>query len=129
VIVDTSVIVALAKSEPDAPDWAAKLENIREPVRMSAVALVEASIVLGFRDGIVSRRLDALIDEIGIEICPVTLEQAQIAREAYRDFGRGSEHRANLNFGDCFSYALAKDRREGLMYKGDDFVHTDLGPG
>lgn len=69
------------------------------------------------------------LETFGIEICPVTIEQAQIAREAYRDFGRGSGHRANLNFVDCFSYALAEDRREGLMFKGDHFVHTDLGPG
>ena len=57
---------------------------------------------------------------------PVTAEQAKIARQAYRDYGRGSGHRANLNFGDCFSYALARVKREPLLYKGDDFVHTDL---
>ena len=62
--------------------------------------------------------------EIVIE--PVTAEQAKIARHAYRDYGRGSSHPANLNFGDCFSYALARDKREPILYKGDDFIHTDL---
>jgi len=57
---------------------------------------------------------------------PVTVEQARIARQAYRDFGRGSGHRANLNFGDCFAYALARVKREPLLFKGDDFTHTDV---
>ena len=62
----------------------------------------------------------------GIEVVPVTDEQARIARQAYRDYGRGSGHPANLNFGDCFSYALAAERREPLLYVGDDFGHTDI---
>lgn len=68
------------------------------------------------------------LETFGIEICPVTPEQAQIARARRIAISSGSGHRANLNFGDCFSYALAKDRREGLMFKSDDFNHTDLGP-
>jgi ribonuclease VapC len=59
------------------------------------------------------------------QIEPVTAAQAKIARQAYRDYGKGSGHPANLNFGDCFSYALARDKREPILYKGDDFVHTD----
>ena len=59
---------------------------------------------------------------------PVTEAQARIAREAYRDFGRGSGHPARLNFGDCFAYALAKAMNEPLLFKGDDFTHTDLTP-
>ena len=57
---------------------------------------------------------------------PVTREQAEIARAAYRDFGKGSGHAAGLNFGDCFAYALAKAMREPLLFKGDDFSHTDV---
>ena len=65
-----------------------------------------------------------LDSEIVIE--PVTAEQARIARQAYRDYGKGSGHPANLNFGDCFSYALAREKREPILFKGDDFLHTDL---
>jgi ribonuclease VapC len=61
-----------------------------------------------------------------IEVVPVSVEQARIARAAYRDFGRGSGHPAGLNFGDCFAYALAIDRDETLLFKGDDFSHTDV---
>jgi len=73
-----------------------------------------------------SRQIDELMEEFSIHIEPFTADQARIARQAYRDFGRGSGHRANLNFGDCFAYALARTKREPLLYKGDDFVHTDV---
>jgi ribonuclease VapC len=70
--------------------------------------------------------LDDLLENSKIMIEPVTAEQARIARQAYREFGKGSGHRAGLNFGDCFAYALARVKREPLLYKGDDFVHTDV---
>lgn len=79
-------------------------------------------------DPIASRTLDDLIDNFKIVVEPFTPEQAQIARQAYRDYGKGSGHRAQLNFGDCFSYALARVKREPLLFKGDDFVHTDVRP-
>ena len=78
------------------------------------------------RNPVLSRRLDALIAETAIVVEPVTREHAEIARAAYRDFGKGSGHRAGLNFGDCFAYALAKATREPLLYKGSDFSHTDV---
>lgn len=78
------------------------------------------------RDPIASRRFDELTKEAQISIESVTEAQAQAAREAYRDFGRGSGHPAKLNFGDCFAYALAKSTGEPLLFKGDDFVHTDV---
>jgi ribonuclease VapC len=94
---------------------------------MSAASYLETSIVLDSRrDPIMSTGLDELIEDVEIVIEPVTAEQAKIARQAYRDFGKGSGHPANLNFGDCFTYALARDKREPLLYKGDDFGHTDL---
>lgn len=80
------------------------------------------------RDPVASRRYDQFIHEAGIRIEPVTAEQARIAREAYRDYGKGSGHKAGLSFGDCFAYALAKDTDEPLLFKGDDLVHTDIGP-
>jgi ribonuclease VapC len=94
---------------------------------MSAATFLELSIVIDSRgDPVLSREIDELIQRFTIQIEPVTAEQARIARQAYRDYGKGSGHPANLNFGDCFSYALAREKREPILYKGDDFVHTDL---
>jgi ribonuclease VapC len=127
VIVDTSVIIAILRDEPDA---AAIGEALGRPGvrRMSAVSYVEAAVVVdGNRNPVLSRRLDALLRDARIIVEPVTLNQARIAREAYRDFGKG-RHRAGLNFGDCFSYALAKATGESLLFKGDDFRHTDIEP-
>ena len=98
-----------------------------EPKRISAANYLEAAIVVDAnRNPLLSRRLDDLIVQTEILAEPVTLEQAKIARAAYRDFGRGSGHPAQLNFGDCFAYALAKSMREPLLFKGDDFSHTDV---
>ena len=95
--------------------------------RMSAATWLETSIVVdGRRNPVLSRKFDRFLAELDITIEPVTVEHAQIAREAYRDFGRGSGHPAKLNFGDCFSYALAKATGEPLLFKGDDFSHTDV---
>jgi ribonuclease VapC len=96
--------------------------------RISAANFVEAALVIdGSRDPIASRRFDEFFREANISIEPVTPEQARLAREAYRDFGKGSGHPAKLNLGDCFAYALAKATGEPLLFKGDDFVHTDVG--
>jgi len=93
---------------------------------MSAVSYVEAAVVVDHnRNPVLSRRLDDLLRDVEIAVEPVTLNQARIAREAYRDFGKG-RHRAGLNFGDCFAYALAKEKGETLLFKGDDFCHTDI---
>ena len=89
---------------------------------MSAASYLESGVVLDSRrDPVLSRSLDDFL-----EIEPVTAEQARIAREAYRDFGKGSGHPAQLNFGDCFAYALAKSTDEPLLFVGLDFSHTDV---
>jgi ribonuclease VapC len=94
---------------------------------MSAATFVELHVVVErCKNPALSRRLDEIMEKFEIQIEPFTATQAQIAHQAYRDYGRGSGHPANLNFGDCFAYALARDKREPLLYKGDDFVHTDL---
>jgi ribonuclease VapC len=77
------------------------------------------------RNPALSRRLDDFIREAELQLEPVTVQQAKLAREAYRDFGKG-RHRAGLNFGDCFAYALAKDKGEPLLFKGNDFRKTDV---
>ena len=127
-IVDTSAAIAIIRSESDSDRFKATIADAFS-VAMSAATFVEISVVLnGGRDAIALRRFDDFISENGIVIEPVTESQARIAREAYRDFGRGSEHPANLNFGDCFAYALAVTKKESLLFKGDDFRHTDIEP-
>lgn len=77
------------------------------------------------RTGISDEVVDRLLSSLNVEIVPVTAEQARIARAAYREFGKGSGHPAQLNFGDCSSYALARSRNEPLLFTGQDFAHTD----
>jgi len=126
VIVDSSAIVAILKQEPDWRIFAASLDASEE-IFLSAGTYLEISVVIGrLNDPVMNRQINELMEEFSILIEPFTAEQARIARQAYRDFGKGSGHRANLNFGDCFAYALARVKREPLLYKGDDFVHTDL---
>ena len=125
-IIDSSAIVAIVKLEADAEVLSASIETASS-VKVSAVSYLESSIVIdGYRKPELSARFDQLLEEAKLEIEPVNEEQARIARQAYRDYGKGSGHRANLNFGDCFAYALARVKRESLLYRGDDFVHTDL---
>jgi len=125
-ILDTSAIIAILRDEPEAAAFAAAIEAASSR-RISCVNWVEAAIVIdGSRDPIASRRFDELVTEAQLSVEPVDDVQARIAREAYRDFGRGSGHPARLNFGDCFAYALAKATREPLLFKGQDFAHTDV---
>jgi ribonuclease VapC len=128
VIVDTSVLIAILREEADADAYLASI-GAAARIRISAGTLLETMIVVdGNRSPLLSRRLDELVKDIPLVIEPVTEEQARIAREAYRDYGRGSGHRAGLNFGDCFAYALARVTGEPLLFKGDDFSHTDITP-
>ena len=125
-ILDTSAVVALLRAEAEALDFAGAIKSATTR-SMSAVSYMEAAIVIDSgRSAVASRRFDEFFRVSAIQVEPVTRRQAEIARQAYRDFGRGSGHRANLNFGDCFAYALARTKREPLLYKGDDFVHTDV---
>jgi ribonuclease VapC len=125
-IVDTSALVAIITEEVDAGKFARAMAEATD-IRISAASYVEAAIVLDRRDNPAAASiLDDTILDMDIQIEPVTLQQARIARQAYRDYGKGSGHRANLNFGDCFSYALAQEKREPILFKGDDFVHTNL---
>jgi ribonuclease VapC len=125
-IIDTSAIVAILREEAEARRFAEVIEAA--PVRrISAATYVEIGAVIdGARDPVASRLVDELLAAAQIVIEPVTPAQARIAREAYRDFGKGSGHAAGLNFGDCFAYALARATGEPLLYKGDDFSHTDV---
>jgi ribonuclease VapC len=126
VILDTSAVIAILRLEKEAPEFAGIIERASQR-RISAVSYVEAGAVIdGSRDPVASRRFDELVEAAQITIEPVTEAQARVARQAYRDFGKTSGHPAKLNFGDCFSYALAKDKREPLLFKGEDFGQTDV---
>lgn len=127
-IIDTSALVAILRDEPERMSFADAIAQDPFP-RMSAANYLEVGVVVdGRRNPTLSRLVDSVIAEGDIAIEPVTARQALIARAAYRDFGRGSGHPARLNFGDCFAYALAKDTGEELLFKGDDFIHTDIRP-
>jgi len=126
VIVDTSAIVAIALNEPDRDRLIDALLDEADP-KMSAATAVEVAAVLIRRMAPEDfRRVQRLIDQLGIRTVPVDDDHAASAIRAYRDFGRGSGHRARLNLGDCYSYALADVTGEPLLYVGEDFSHTDL---
>lgn len=125
-IVDTSAIVAILRGEPDARIFAEAIAGAGV-AHISAVNFVEAAAVIdSARNPVASRRFDDFVREARLSIEPVTSEQARLARDAYKDFGKGSGHAAGLNFGDCFAYALARATGEKILFKGDDFSHTDL---
>lgn len=125
-IIDTSALVAIIRDEPDAKTYAQAIEGAGSR-RLSAAGYLECGVVTDAgRDPVLSRKLDELIRVSAIVVEPVTATQAMLARDAYRDFGKGSGHKAGLNFGDCFSYALAKAYSEPLLFGGNDFTHTDL---
>jgi ribonuclease VapC len=124
VILDSSVFVAIIRGEAEASAFVRAVESSGR-VAVSASTLLETAIVLGAAH---QPALDALLESASIEVVPFDHRQALIAREAYLTFGRGSDSPARLNFGDCFAYALATVRDEPLLFKGDDFTHTDVRP-
>ena len=124
-VVDTSALVAILTDEPERRRFVEAIEAAA--VRLMSVAtFVEIAIVIESRHGAEgSRELDRFLERAEIELVPVDLEQGRAARDGFNRFGRG-RHRAALNYGDCFSYALATARGEPLLCKGDDFRHTDV---
>jgi ribonuclease VapC len=126
-VIDTSVLLAILQDEPERRGFNEAIEEADER-RLSMASFVEASVVIEARYGLEGvRELDTFIERAAIDLVPVDLAQARLARLAFSRFGRG-RHRAGLNFGDCFAYALASHRGEPLLFKGDDFTHTDVTP-
>jgi ribonuclease VapC len=124
-VLDTSALLAVLFDEPDRRAFTEAMEAA-DGCLLSAASFVETSMILESRHGAEGvRSLDRLLAAANIEIVTVDLRQAQAARDAFRQFGKG-RHPAGLNFGDCFSYALAKCRAEPLLFKGGDFSQTDI---
>ena len=125
-IVDSSALIAILRREPDARSLVDEMKAVHS-ISISTATFFEASIVVDSRGNpAASRELDDFCNQIGLKFRAVDETQMRIARQAYRDFGKGSGHPARLNFGDCFAYALAKALDEPLLYKGTDFSHTDV---
>jgi len=128
VVVDTSAILAILKQEPDAPAIAQRLAG-NQRILMSAATLMECGTVVVGRYGAAgTAELTGLLARLKVTIVAVSAEHAQAGVEAYSLYGRGTGHPAKLNMGDCFAYALAKTRNLPLLFKGSDFIHTDIEP-
>lgn len=121
-IIDASVAAAVCLGEADAEFFITILETARNP-RMSAATFVASAVVIDSRQ---PGAFDAFATALELEVLPVEREQAELARDAYRRYGRGSGHPARLNFGDCFSYAVARHLDAPLLFKGEDFALTDV---
>jgi ribonuclease VapC len=127
-VIDTSAIVAIMKLETDATAYASMLAS-NAPRYISAGTKFECGIVVGGRLGPEAlANLRMLLEGTQVETVPFDSEQSVVALRGYIRYGRGSRHKAGLNFGDCFAYALAKTRNLPLLFKGDDFIHTDVEP-
>jgi ribonuclease VapC len=124
-VIDTSAVLAILRNEPERRRFTEAIEA--DPTRLMSVAsFVEASMVMEARHGYEGvRDLDLFLARAEIELVPVDIDQAHIARQAFRQYGKG-RHPAALNFGDCFAYALAKGSTEPLLFKGSDFAQTDI---
>jgi len=124
-VLDTSAVLAILQDEPERRKFNEAIEAA-ETRSLSTASLVECSMIVESRfgaDGI--RDLDLLVAKAQISLAPVDEEQADLARRAFRKYGKG-RHPAGLNFGDCFSYALSKALQEPLLFKGNDFSQTDV---
>jgi ribonuclease VapC len=124
-VVDTSALLAILQDEPERRAYNEALEAA-DSRALSVASYVETSIVVEARYGAEGvRHLDRFLDRASVTLVPVDVEQGMLARHAFSRFGKG-RHPAGLNFGDCFSYALAQSLGEPLLYKGEDFSHTDV---
>ncbi|HHU09461.1 MAG TPA: type II toxin-antitoxin system VapC family toxin [Intrasporangiaceae bacterium] len=123
-ILDTSAVIAVLTDEDDGPQLGDLMATAH--TSMSAATLVECGIVWDRRNPSAPEALSALLTLTRTQIAPFTDEHADLARAAYRVYGKGSGHPAQLNFGDCLSYALAKHTGEPLLFTGEDFTHTDI---
>lgn len=125
-VLDTSALIAILFGEPEADAF---LDRISQDTKrlLSAGTALELMIVIESRKGeIGGRDLDLFLHRANIDIVPFDSEQAELARAAWRHYGKGNHHPAQLNFGDCFAYALSKASGEPLLFKGNDYTQTDV---
>ena len=125
-VIDSSALVALLLAEPETEVFVTAIAAAGERL-LSTASYLETAIVMTARAGPQAReRLDTLIASLSVALVPFTPEQARLAVSAFQRYGRGAGHPASLNYGDCFTYALAKLTGEPILFKGNDFSHTDL---
>jgi len=125
-VIDSSAIIALLLAEPETSQFVSAIAAARRRL-IGAPSYLEAAIVMIGRSGPdAQEKLDKLVEGLGVEVVPFSREQATLAIGAFRKYGKGTGHIAGLNFGDCFTYALAKLTGEPVLFKGNDFLHTDL---
>jgi ribonuclease VapC len=125
-VVDTSALIAIVLGEADAARFELAIAEASDPV-VSAVAVVEFGMVALSRRGFSAAEVERRLGDWGLSVLPVTAATARLALAAFARYGRG-RHEAKLNFGDCFAYALAKERGDPLLFKGEDFARTDIAP-
>lgn len=128
IVVDSSAIIAIFKAEDDAANLLQSLLDADRVLLGTATYLECATVVLGKLGRERLFDLRNFLADVRIELVPLSAIEADVGIDAYARYGRGSKHPAHLNLGDCFSYALAKSRNLPLLFKGDDFVHTDVEP-
>jgi ribonuclease VapC len=127
IVVDSSAIVAIMRKEPEAESWLQLLDTTAKSY-MSAISYVETSMVMIGRKPKADRReVDGILEALHIDVVPVDLHQTALALDSFIKYGKG-RHRAGLNLGDCFSYGLAKRKGLPLLFKGEDFLNTDIVP-
>ena len=127
--VDTSVVVAILADEEDASEWSGKIGQAAKRITSPLVVLEAAmrlSSLLAVAPLIVETAIEAFLHQAEIEVVPIESGDAKLAIQAFSDYGKGRGHPAQLNLADCLSYASAKSRGMPLLYKGNDFSHTDL---
>lgn len=125
-ILDSSALMAIVNAEPGSDRLLRQAAS--SGCRMSVATWLEVSIVADARSTAHGVRLDEILAALEVELVPVSVRQGEVARVAYRRYGRGSDSKARLNFGDCFAYALSVTAGEPLLFTGDDFTHTDVAP-
>ena len=126
IVVDTSALIAILDREPDAALYAEAIAETDSPLISTATLLELRIVMLNRRGGRAGQLVDRLIQDAGFQIEHFTAQHLELAREAYARYGKGRKNSAGLNYGDCFSYALAKATGLPLLFKGSDFSKTDL---
>jgi ribonuclease VapC len=126
IVIDSSVLVAIVKTEPDHAAWVERIAPFDRRL-ISAATWFETTMVCdGQPEGSLGEIFDGFVRVLGLQIVSLTPDHAQLARIAFNQYGKGRKNKARLNFGDCFSYALAKALDAPLLFKGDDFSQTDV---